>query len=583
MGVALISWGRFIQQNGNRVTMPAPATDPKSPWFYDWLAGLCKELRQAGFSAIQLPPVGKAQGGAGAGCDGYGVFDPRDIGNKNQQGSVNTRYGSAESLRRLIGIAHAVGMDVYLDIVLHQLMGENGGAGVFRYLGADGKTLNGRGAMNPGCFRGDTDNNDPVPPFRPEDAVPVPSDDYPFGREKVYQNCVPPGYTTQDALDYGNWIFTTTDADGMRYDDTKGAWAPFVSQFMRSGVMAGKFAYSEYFDGDPANLNWWATSAPMNSRSLVEDFSLHFALQSACNGGSATALSNPGYVAWNSFLACTFVENPDTDTTAGEAIISNKGLAYAYLLSAAGYPFVYAKDYFPSSVLPGAYGLKPLIDNLIWIHENLAQGDAVNRYIDNSVVVLNRTGSPGLLTAINFDTLNARTITCATAFGANVQLQDYTGRHPNIWTDGNGSATFTIPSNAYGRGESFLCFSRTGYGQAFAIIPRNTTQTFYGADDLDIPAIRPGGSVNVSKIYCEVNTTIEMSFHADAAGNYSVAVTDPAGKSVTVKVAGAGATFKASAPAGTRGWFTLQVNAPPGNAKASPFKLDITYRAPQTT
>ncbi len=582
MGVAFISWGRFNQKNGGRITMPAPPTDPKSPWFYDWLAGLCRELRQAGFSAIQLPPVSKAQGGAGAGCDGYGVFDPRDLGSKSQQGSVNTRYGSAESLRRLIGIAHAVGMDVYLDVVMHQLMGENGGPGIFRYLGADGKTLNGRGAMNPGCFRGNTGNNDPVPPFRPEDAVPVPFFDYPFGREKVYQNCDPPGFTTKDALDYGNWIFTTTDADGMRFDDTKGTWAPFVSQFMRSGVMAGKFAYSEYFDGNPASLNWWATSAPMDSRSLVEDFTLHFALQTACDGGGASGLGNPGYIAWNPFLACTFVDNPDTDTTDGQQVISNKGLAYAYLLSAPGYPFVYAKDYFPNSVLPGAYGLKPLIDNLVWIHENLAFGDAVCRYVDNSVVVLNRTGYPGLLTALNFDTYNIRTITCATSFGANVQLHDYTGRHPDIWTDGNGSATFTIPSNAYNRGESFLCFSREGYTQPFAINPRTTTQVFYGADDLDIPAVHPGGSVNVSKIYCAADTAIEMNFHADVAGSYSVAVTDPAGKSVAVKSAGAGPTFKASAPAGAHGWFTLQVNAAATNPKVSPFKLGVTYRAPQT-
>src|SRR5262249_58484157 len=52
-------------------------------------------------SALQLPPASKVQGGAGDGCDGYGVFDPRDLGSKPQQGSTPTRYGSVESLRRL--------------------------------------------------------------------------------------------------------------------------------------------------------------------------------------------------------------------------------------------------------------------------------------------------------------------------------------------------------------------------------------------------------------------------------------------------------------------------------------------------
>ena len=75
---------------------------------------------------------------------------------------------------------------------------------------------------------------------------------------------------------------------------------------------------------------------------------------------------------WNPFLACTFVDNPDTDTSFGEQVISSKLLAYAYMLTAEGYPFIYGKDYFSGDVWPGAYGLKPWIDNLIWIHETLA-------------------------------------------------------------------------------------------------------------------------------------------------------------------------------------------------------------------
>ena len=96
MGVALIAWGRFIQ-NRNRVTVPAPNTNPGKPWLWDFIAKQAPALRQAGFTAIQAPPASKAQGGAGTGCDGYGVFDPRDLGNKPQQGSTPTRYGSLDS------------------------------------------------------------------------------------------------------------------------------------------------------------------------------------------------------------------------------------------------------------------------------------------------------------------------------------------------------------------------------------------------------------------------------------------------------------------------------------------------------
>ena len=127
MGVALIAWGRFFGPNGSRITVPAPSTTPGAPWLLDFLADEVGRLRDVGFSAIQLPPTSKVQGGAGDGCDGYGVFDRRDLGSKSQQGSVPTRYGSVDSLRRFVANAHAAGLDVYLDVVMHQLIGENGG------------------------------------------------------------------------------------------------------------------------------------------------------------------------------------------------------------------------------------------------------------------------------------------------------------------------------------------------------------------------------------------------------------------------------------------------------------------------
>jgi alpha-amylase len=585
MGVALIAWGRFITADGRRITVPAPSTTPGAPWLWDFLARDALALRKVGFTAVQLPPASKAQGGAGDGCDGYGVFDPRDIGSKPQQGSTPTRYGTAESLRRLIACCHGVGLDVYLDVVAHQLDGENGGPGVFQYLGADGKTLNGRGPMHPGCFRG-------VPPAnRPEDDVPVPADDFAFGREKVYQHCDPSRYTIDDMLDAGDWLFRTTDADGMRFDDTKGTWAPFVSEFMRSRAMATKFAYSEYFDGNPNNLNGWATSPPMSSRSLVADFPLHFALEAACNGNDPRPLNGAGYAAINPFLSCTFVDNPDTDTSPGEAVVSSKLLAYAFILTTEGYPFVYGKDYFPGSVWKGAYGLKPRIDTLIWIHENLASGPTVTRFLDPKVIVLNRTGGPGLLTALNFDTFNRRTITCDTSFGPNVPLHDYAGHHPDIRTDGQGRATFTIPSNAFQSGVSYLCFSRTGLDRPIPVVGRTTTQVFFGAADLDTPPAH-NGQFDVGRIWCAHGSPITLRF----APGVNPTTWD-AGATITLEVLGpkGGATLgsqKWTHPgpvpagdlrleAGGDGWHTLRLTSAGLPAKGVPFELTVTYLATQ--
>lgn len=464
------------------------------------LAAYAPEASAVGFDGYLLPPASKALGGAGAGCDGYGVFAPRDLGNMPQMGSTPTRYGSKDALLRLVAVAKANGLSTYLDVVLHQLMGENGGPGVFRYLGADRKRLNGRGATTPGWFRGDTGNRDPVPPFCPEDAVPNVFYDYPFGREKSYQNCRPHRVTIEDALDYGDWLFRTTDAHGGRFDDVKGTWAPFVAEFMNSRVMAHKDWFSEYFEGNPATLDWWARTPPMSDRSAVADFTVHWALREACNNSNAYALDGAGYHTWNPHLACVFTDNPDTDTSDGQQIIQSKLLAYAYLATVPSrMMLVYGKDYFPSSVWPGAYGLKPHIDNLLWIKRHLPFGPMVTRHVDGKVIVLERTGKPGLLTAINFDDWNRRTITVQTAFGPNRRLHSYCGRHDDIWTDGQGLATFTIPSNAYHNGQSYLCWSVAGIEGKNTLPEQRTTNTLFMADDLDIPAAR-NGTMHLGKI-----------------------------------------------------------------------------------
>jgi alpha-amylase len=579
MGVALIAWGRFFDGHGNHVSVPAPSTEPGAPWLLDFLARHALTLRRAGFTAIQLPPTSKAQGGAGAGCDGYGVFDPRDLGSKNQQGSFPTRYGPKDALTRFVAVAHACGLDVYLDIVLHQRIGENGGPGVFRYLGADGRTLNGRGETAAGWFRG-------VPPDNlPDDDVPDKSTDFSFGRELSYQHCRPHRVTIEDALDYGEWVFRTTGADGARFDDVKGTWAPFVREFMTTGTMASKFFCSEYFDGNRATLNWWATTPPISGRSSVEDFTMHWALQAACDNGTARPLEGAGYASWRPDLACTFVDNPDTDISPGEAVTTNKLLAYAFLLTAEGYPLVFGKDYFPASVWPGAYGLHRSIDNLVWIHEHLANGASVTQHLDDKVIVLNRTGSPGLLTALNFDTVNARTITCATSFGPNTQLHDYAGRHPDIRTDPAGRATFTIPSNAFSRGQSYLCFSRAGLDAPNRVTGRATTQAIFGAADLDVMPAENTRAV-IGRITAEHGTVIALTLQPDRRGwaadsAIRVEVADPGGHHV-INHNCTDDRAVIQAEAGATGEHVIALTGHRLPASGSPFEIEITYTAPQT-
>jgi alpha-amylase len=578
MGVAYHAHARFPGPGGGKVTVPAPVDPgtPRAAWWYDWIAQNARALRGAGFTAILYPPVCKTQSGHSPTADGYGTFDQYDIGSKNQCGSFETRFGSRQQLQRSIAIAHACGLDVYVDVVMHQLDGGNNS--VYEYLGASGAPRQGRFPKHAGCFVG-------PPPRRPRDPVPVPAADFAFGDEFVYVNCQPPGYTTHGMLAFGDWLTRSLDIQGYRIDDTKGMAVAFVREWTTSRAMATRFCVSEYFDGNPQNLSWWVHDSGMGGRSAVFDFTLHFALQAMCNdpGFNMLSMNGAGYAARDPFTAVTFVENPDTDLSPGESVITNKLLGYAFILTTEGYPFVYHKDYAQE---PGCYGLKPWIDNLVWIHEKLANGPTTTRWNDDKVIVIERLGPPGLLSAISTDVWNHRQVTCQTSFGAGVWLHDYTGRHPDVQTDGQGRVTFTLPSNAFGSGQSYLCFSRQGQGTSNVVHERSTTQTFFGASDLDIPPAPLGATIVAGRIWCAAGKPLEARLRASGDAprdaTFSLNVVDPKGTSLAATTFAAdGSGGQLHVIPGSSGYHVLEVGAR-GGAVAIPFELSATYTATQT-
>ena len=117
-------------------------------FWWDHIAKQAKALREAGFTAVWLPPVWKAAGGASS--VGFDPFDDYDLGSKNQKGTIPTRYGTREKLERCVAILRANGLDVYIDTVEnHRDGGDNQ---KYRYVDADGKPDGGRFAKNPGDF-----------------------------------------------------------------------------------------------------------------------------------------------------------------------------------------------------------------------------------------------------------------------------------------------------------------------------------------------------------------------------------------------------------------------------------------------
>jgi alpha-amylase len=560
--------------------VPSPADgDVSIPWWWDHLASQAHELRRAGYTAVWLPPVLKTSDGDKPGSDGYGPFDDYDIGSKNQKGSQPTRFGTREQLQRMVAVMRANGLDVYLDVVEHQRVGDTTPF-VFRYPGARGTADAGRFPKNPSNF---------VPQVPRDPALGGPaSDDFPFGRELAPINAKPPHYVFDNLISAADWLTRALDAQGYRVDDVKGLSTEFLLPFLNSKAMKGKFAVGEFFDGNRTLVNGWIFNPTgMQGRPSAFDFPLKFVLGAMCNspgGFNMADLDHVGLAGISPLHAVTFVENHDTDLSASQRIIINKMLGYAYILTSEGYPCVYYRDY---STDKDCFGLKPLIDNLIWIHEMLASGPTEQRWKDFNVFAFERLGGPHLLVGLNNDPNNPRTVNVATGFGSSVALHDYTGNSPDVVTDGNGSVTITVPKNQNGR--SYVCYSRHGFeGAAFAVVSRPVAQDFEGAEDLDIPAATSGNTIDVGRVWCRAGSPLSLVLRPDVtdwtpATSITLDVLAPGGSVLATSV------FKLSTPAGTAlnttsmraGFHTLRLTlaGAPAARPNVPFMLSAAYTA----
>ena len=374
----------------------------------------------AGIDAIWLPPASKAQNGAFS--MGYDPTDYFDFGDFNQNGTVETRFGSRTELESLISTAHSQNVKVFADIVINHNSG--GQLEANQYTGtntwtdfsgvASGKFLRSQEDFHPNAIH----NND-------EGA---------FG-----------GFPDlcHEVTNVQNWLWLRSDGvgkyyknvmgfDGWRFDYVKG-FGPWVVNAWNANV--GGFSVGEYFDANVNTLNWWAT----NANSSVFDFACYFRMNDAFDGNNLNILATSDMM-WkrNPFKAVTFVTNHDTD------IIWKKMLAYAYILTHEGYPTIFYRDY-------EEWLNKERLNNLIWIHNNKATGTTSILYTDNDEYIARRNGyngNPGLIVYLN-NSNNWLERWVPTNWN-NTQIKDFTGHsnwHPT--TQSGGWVKIQCPPNSY--------------------------------------------------------------------------------------------------------------------------------------
>jgi alpha-amylase len=260
-------------------------------------------------------------------------------------------------------------------------------------------------------------------------------------------------------------------------------------------------------------------------------------------------------------------------------------LAYAYILTSEGYPCVFYKDY---STDHFCFGLKPHIDRLIFVHENIAEGDTLQRFKDFDVFAYERMGGAHLLVGLNNNPDVPRPIAVFTGFGANVELHDYAGHAGNVHTDANGRATITIPRNRGGAG--YVCYSRPGLGGPFPIHTHSVTQMFEGAQDLDIKPAAPGQTVQIGRVFCDKGTPIRGVLDFDnrdftAQTQLTLEILDPTGTRLGTRAFTKdeqGRSLEATASAAGFYVLTIQAANTPSSNPRPPYALHVTYQAPKT-
>jgi len=313
-----------------------------------------------GIDRIWFPPVSKAEGGGYS--MGYNPYDYYDLGQYDQKGTVETRFGSQQELKAAIAEFSRYGIVSMADIVLNHRAGAERQEANPRVGGATwtdfSSVASGRMAWHWDAFHPNSycswDNGT-------------------FGGALDVCHHAGPAYN--DFKDWLNWLKDPGNAGftgGWRYDYVKG-YAPWVNKDMNAAT-GGMMGIGEYWDRDVDALNKWA----VESGSSVFDFPLYYTMRDILNdasgGGWLPDLMDPrkSFAAKWDARAVTFVANHDTDE-----IHADKMLAYAFILTYKGYPCLFWKDYFDYALAEGGgagTGEGNGIKKLVWCREQLAAG-----------------------------------------------------------------------------------------------------------------------------------------------------------------------------------------------------------------
>ncbi|MBD1885422.1 alpha-amylase [Microcoleus vaginatus] len=355
---------------------------PDQGTLWDEVKNQAKELADAGFTALWLPPAYKGSGGKSD--VGYGVYDLFDLGEFDQKGSIRTKYGTKQQYLDAIAALHKSHIQVYADVVINHKMGADA-AEIFKATPyPQNNRLNPKGGLQeiksythfnfPGrqgkysqfewhwlhfdaVDYNEYNKDDRGTVYLVEGRV---FDDYVAlenGNFAYLMGCdldFQDQWVRDEITRWGKWYLDTTGADGFRLDAIKhiSSWF-FVEWLDEMERYVGKdlFVVGEYWAPNIDILHWYVGSVKgkMSVFDVPLHYNFHYASQQGGNYDMRRILDGT-MMQQQPTHAVTFVENHDSQPLqALESVVEPwfKPLAYAIiLLRKEGYPCVFYPDYY---------------------------------------------------------------------------------------------------------------------------------------------------------------------------------------------------------------------------------------------
>lgn len=446
------------------------------------LAALAPELAHMGISAIWLPPAYKTVDGASG--VGYGVYDLWDLGEFEQCGSRQTKYGTKEDYLFAIKQLQQLGIQVLVDVVLNQRFGGDECEQVRAFevdpddrskKVSEEKTITawtrytypGRKAAYSdfhwdwSCFHGtdwdEAAHESGIYLFANKhwDSDVDHSDngnyDYLMGSDVDVNDL----RVKQELINWGKWYLELTGADGLRLDALKHISKSFYRDWlavMRQASGREVFTVGEYWSGNVhALVDYLGDDKPMS----LFDVPLHYKLFSASNSWGALDLSqilDDTLVSVDPIHAVTFVDNHDTQPHQSlQSTVESWFKPSAYmliLLRDEGYPCVFYADLFGTK----GDGIPTVIELplLLEVRRELAYGSQHDYFDDADVIGWTREGddehaSSGLAVVIT-DSTGGKKHMYVGARHAGDTFSCVVGQEGDVRIDEQGYGDFATPA-----------------------------------------------------------------------------------------------------------------------------------------